>query len=243
VKIASSWNSILVDQFIELREVEKASFSSAFDKTLELISIITDTDLEEIEEMSYKEVVKIEKQIQWLYSEPKKGIVKDIGEYKFKGFDSLTLAEFIDLSHFFAENFIKNLPLICAILYRKTKLNEWKEEIIEPYDYDTQKRGLIFMETPICSVYGIISEFIKFKEVFEDTYYILFKPDLSDEPIDDLDDETKKDIEEEEQLDLFSWERLIYSLCDGDLTKTDKVLELNLTYCFNMLSMKKAFDI
>jgi hypothetical protein len=176
VKIASSWDSILVDQFIELREVEKASFSSAFDKSLELISIVTDTDIEEIEELSYKEMNAIEKQIQWLYSEPKKGIVKKIGEYEYKGLDSLTLGEFIDLSHFFADNFVNNLPIICAILYRKTKLNEWNEKIIEPYDYDTEKRAHIFMEVPICSVYGIISEFIKYKEAHEATYSTLFKP-------------------------------------------------------------------
>lgn len=92
-------------------------------------------------------------------------------------------------------------------------------------------------------MYGIISEFIKYKEDFEVTYSTLFKPDLSDEPIEDLEEEDKKEIEQEEQLDKFSWERLIYSLCDGDLTKTDQVLNLGLTYCFNMLSMKKAFDV
>ena len=243
MKIPSSWDNILVDQFIELREVEQASFDSPFDKSLEIISIVTDTDIDEIEELSYKEMTRIEKQLQWLYSEPRKGIVNEIGKYHYKGLDKLTLGEFIDLSHFFAENFITNLPTICAILYRQTKQNEWGDTIHEPYDYDPNERKHIFTEVPICSVYGIISEFIKYKEDFEATYSTLFKPDLSDEPIDDLDEETKKDIEEEERLDQFSWERLIYSLCDGDLTKTDQVLNLGLTYCFNMLSMKKAFDI
>jgi len=243
VKIPSSWDSILVDQFIELREVEQASFDSPLDESIEIISIVTDTDIDEIEELSYKEMNRIEKQLKWLYSEPRKGIAKEIGNLKYKGLDKLTLGEFIDLSHFFAENFITNLPTICAILYRQTEVNKWNDTIHEPYDYEPTERQHTFMEMPICSVYGIISEFIKFKEVFEDTYSTLFKPDLSDEPIEGLDEETKKDIAEEERLDLFSWERLIYSLCDGDLTKTDKVLDLSLTYCFNMLSRKKAFDI
>jgi len=243
VKIPSSWDNILVDQFIELREVEQASFDSPFDKSLEIISIVTDTDIDEIEELSYKEMTKIEKQLQWLYSEPRKGIVNEIGDLKFKGLDKLTLGEFIDLSHFFAENFITNLPTICAILYRQTKQNEWGDTIHEPYDYEPTERKYIFTEVPICSVYGIISEFIKYKEDFEGTYSTLFKPDLSDEPIEDLDEETKKDIEEEERLDQFSWERLIYSLTDGDITKTDKVLNLSVVYVFNVLSMKKALDI
>lgn len=243
MEIPNSWDNILVDQYIELREVDNTSFDSLFDKQLEIISIVTDTSIEELEEMSFSEIVGFEKRLEWLTSEPRKGIVPEIGKYKYKGLNELTLGEFIDLSHFFAENFVVNLPVICAILYRQQKTNEWNETIVEPYDYDPRKRSHIFTEIPICSVYGIISEFIKYKEDFEATYSTLFKPDLSDEPIEDLEEEDKKEIEQEEQLDKFSWERLIYSLCDGDLTKTDQVLNLGLTYCFNMLSMKKAFDV
>ena len=260
MKLPSSWDEILVDQYIELRGLDTEL--PYFDLMLETISIVTDTDIDELEELSFNEVLDIEKQLVWLTSEPSKKIIEEVIEYgeeyitpngfelcdpvatyHYKGLDNLTLGEFIDLNHYFSENFVEELPTIAAILYRQTKVNEWNETIIEPYDYDPRNRRELFMEVGITQIYGIITSFLEYKSNFENTYANLFKPDLSDEDIDDLDEETKKEIAEEERLDKFSWERLIYSLTDGDITKTDKVLNLSVVYVFNVLSMKKALDI
>lgn len=241
MKLPSSWDDILVDQYIELRGLDNEL--PYFDLMLETISIVTDTDIDELEELSFNELVAIEKKLVWLTSEPSKNVSQTIDKYQYKGLDDLTLGEFIDLNHYFSENFVEELPTIAAILYRQTKLNEWNETIIEPYEYDPRNRRDLFMEVGIVQIYGIITSFLEYKSNFEETYANLFKPDLSDEDIDDLDEETKRDIAEEERLDKFSWERLIYSLTDGDITKTDKVLNLSVVYVFNVLSMKKALDI
>ena len=239
--LPSSWDEILVDQYIELRGLDNEL--PYFDLMLETISIVTDTDIDELEELSFNELVAIEKQLVWLTSEPSKKVIQTIDKYHYKGLDNLTLGEFIDLNHYFSENFVEELPTIAAILYRQTKVNEWNETIIEPYEYDPRNRRELFMEVGITQIYGIITSFLEYKSNFEETYANLFKPDLSDEDIDDLDEETKREIAEEERLDKFSWERLIYSLTDGDITKTDKVLNLSVVYVFNVLSMKKALDI
>jgi len=241
MKLPSSWDDILVDQYIELRGLDDEL--PYFDLMLETISIVTDTDIDELEELSFTELQQLERELTWLTSEPPKRITAKIDNYHYKGLDSLTLGEFIDLNHFFSENFVSNLPKICAILYRQQKRNKWNEIEIEPYDYDPQNRIGLFMEVGITQVYGIIGSFLEYKSNFEETYANLFKPDLSDEDTDGLDEETKRDIAEEERLDKFSWERLIYSLTDGDITKTDKVLNLSVVYVFNVLSMKKALDI
>lgn len=241
MKLPSSWDDILVDQYIELRGLDNEL--PYFDLMLETISIVTDTDIDELEELSFNELVAIEKKLVWLTSEPSKSVTQTIDKYHYKGLDNLTLGEFIDLNHYFSENFVEELPTIAAILYRQTKLNEWNETITEPYEYDPRNRRDLFMEVGIVQIYGIITSFLEYKSNFEETYANLFKPDLSDEDIDDLDEETKREIAEEERLDKFSWERLIYSLTDGDITKTDKVLNLSVVYVFNVLSMKKALDI
>jgi hypothetical protein len=247
MKLPNSWDNILVDQYIELRGLDNEL--PYFDLMLETISIVTDTDIDELEELSFNELVAIEKQLVWLTSEPSKNVATELnnnfafGSLHYKGLDNLTLGEFIDLNHYFSENFVEELPTIAAILYRQTKVNEWNETIIEPYDYDPRNRRELFMEVGITQIYGIITSFLEYKSNFEQTYANLFKPDLSDEDIDDLDEETKREIAEEERLDKFSWERLIYSLTDGDITKTDKVLNLSVVYVFNVLSMKKALDI
>jgi hypothetical protein len=210
---------------------------------LETISIVTDTDIDELEELSFTELIDIEKKLTWLTSEPSKNITKQIGNKRFIGFDNLTLGEFIDLNHYFSENFVTNLPTICGILYRQQKTNEWNELITEPYDYDPRNRADLFTEVGIVQVYGIIGTFLEYKSNFEETYSTLFKPDLSDEDIDDLDEETKKDIEEEERLDTFSWERLIYTICQDFNTTPEQTLNMSVIFVFNMLSMKKALNI
>jgi hypothetical protein len=210
---------------------------------LETISIVTDTDIDELEELSFTELIDIEKKLTWLTSEPSKNITKQIGNKRFIGFDNLTLGEFIDLNHYFSENFVTNLPTICGILYRQQKTNEWNELITEPYDYDPRNRADLFTEVGIVQVYGIIGTFLEYKSNFEETYSTLFKPDLSDEDIEDLDEETKKDIEEEERLDTFSWERLIYTICQDFNTTPEQTLNMSVIFVFNMLSMKKALNI
>jgi len=241
MEIPNSWNDILVDQYIELRELNLEL--PYFDLMLETISIVTDTDIDELEELSFTELIDIEKKLTWLTSEPSKNITKQIGNKKFIGFDNLTLGEFIDLNHYFSANFVTNLPTICGILYRQQKKNEWNELITEPYDYDPRNRADLFTEVGIVQVYGIIGTFLEYKSNFEETYSTLFKPDLSDEDIDDLDEETKKDIEEEERLDTFSWERLIYSICQDFNTTPEQTLNMSVIFVFNMLSMKKALNI
>ena len=258
MQLPSSWDSILVDQYIELRELD--SSLGYFDMMLETISIVTDTDIEELEEYSFSELVDIEKQLVWLTSEPSKDIAPHFNKaggrpykrfkvdvnykpyYHYIGLDNLKLGEFIDLNHFFADNFVKNLPTICAILYRQTKLNEWNETIIEPYEYDPRNRSGLFMEVGITQVYGIIGSFLEYKSNFENTYANLFKPDLSDEDTSELSEEDLKEIEEEERLDAFSWERVILVLCQDLNVTPDEALNMSITFVFNMLSLKKSME-
>lgn len=246
MQLPSSWNEILVDQYIELRELSNSL--DYFDLMLETISIVTDTDIEELEEYSFTELVDIEKQLVWLTSEPSKRITEELndnfafGSLTYIGLDNLKLGEFIDLNHFFADNFVKNLPTICAILYRQTKLNEWNETITEPYEYDPRNRAGLFMEVGITQVYGIIGSFLEYKSNFENTYANLFKPDLSDEDTSELSEEDLKEIEEEERLDAFSWERVILVLCQDLNVTPDEALNMSITFVFNMLSLKKSME-
>ena len=240
MQLPNSWNDILVDQYIELIQLDKSL--SYFDSTLEIISIVTDTDIDEIEELDLTEIKEIEQQLLWLKSEPTKKIKQNIDQYYYIGFDNLKLGEFIDLNHYFSTNYITNLPTICAILYRQQKTNDWNEIIVEPYEYDPRNRADLFTEVGIVQVYGIIGTFLEFKSNFEETYSSLFKPDLSDEDIDSLSEEDKREIEEEEKLDKFSWERLIYSLCQDLNTTPDEALNMSLIFVFNMLAMKKTLD-
>ena len=58
-----------------------------------------------------------------------------------------------------------------------------------------------------------------------------------------MEPEEIKEVEKEVKNNKWSWERMIYGLTDGDITKSEAVGALPLTYVFNMLGMKKELDI
>ena len=238
----SNWNNLTVSQYQELREVEKTSFDSMLDKTIEMISIIEEIDPVELEELSPSQLMRKRNSFKWLQSEPPKEIREIIEGFEFQEFDKFNLAEYIDITFLFGEDYIDNLPKICAILYKQNKVDEWGNKIVEPYEYDLEERSKLFYDVSIGFVYGIIPKFIAWKENFENNYAPLFKPDFEADEDYEPTPEDKKEDELEEEKKKFSWESFVYNLCDGDLTKSDKVLDLKLIYIFNMLSMKKTFE-
>ena len=241
MKLPKAWNSILVDQYIELREVEETPSSSFVDKDIEILSILTDKDIEHFEDLQLREVTEMLSSLKWIRKEPPKTITKQIGEFHYIGVDSLILAEYIDLTHFFQDDFVKNLTSICGILFRQKSTDKWGREEFEPYEYDPIERGQMFLELPITSVYGVISEFLEFKKNFEETHKNLFNEDMSDEP--EAAEEDKEAQEEEDRLNKWSWERTAYTLADNDITKIDDVLGLKLNFVFKILAMKKDLDL
>jgi hypothetical protein len=96
-------------------------------------------------------------------------------------------------------------------------------------------------------VYGIINEFLKFRESFLKTYQNLFQgeelAELTAEEKAELTPDELKEEEDAKKSSKWSWERMIYGLCNNDLTKSDKIGALPLTYVFNMMGMKKELDI
>lgn len=64
---------------------------------------------------------------------------------------------------------------------------------------------------------------------------------------DNYDGLSKKEIIEikrQEELDKkFRWYSFVYSLADGDITKFEKVLDLNLIFCLNHISFKKTYKL
>jgi hypothetical protein len=158
----------------------------------------------------------------------------------------LCLFEYIDLDYYFNNNYHTNLDKICAILYRQSNVNEWGEVVLEPYEYDINVRADKFLDLPITEVYGIVAEFLKFKENFLDVYSNLFN-EAEDELTEDdkaaMEPDEIKEVEAEVKINKWSWERMIYGLTNGDITKTEAVGALPLTYVFNILGMKKELDI
>jgi len=245
IQLPKQWSDVTLDQFIDFNSIDKSLGSYHYNS--EAISILSNEPVEVVEDMDVDELTSLIRSNQWCASAPSSQYKTEILGLKFKPFNKLTLYEYIDLDYYFGQDYISNLDKVCAILYRHTKINEWGDEVLEPYIFDCIKRSDIFLDIPITEVYGIIPAFMKFRDNFIKTYENLFMGE-ADEPLtneerSELDPEEIKEIEKEEQSAKWSWELMIYSLSKGDITKSDKIGQLPLVYVFNMLGMKKELDI
>lgn len=243
--LPKQWSEVTLEQFIEISEIDKEQ--GAYHYNSEILSIVSNEPPENIEDIDIDELKDYIEQCKWALSQPSNKYKQELLGMKIKPFNKLCLYEYIDLDYYFTNNYIKNLANICGILYRQSKLNEWGEEIIEPYEYDCTIRADKFLDLPITDVYGIINEFLKFRENFLNTYQNLFQgdepPELTAEAKAKLTPDELKEEEEDKKASKWSWERMIYGLCNNDLTKSDKIGGLPLTYVFNMMGMKKELDI
>jgi len=166
-------------------------FDSLFSYEIECLSILTDIDVDEFDDMEIDELSKIIKQVTFIKKQPSNIFKNEINNLTYIGLNDLKLGEFIDLEYYFANDYVKHLTYISSVLYRKTKLSEWEELIFEDYSFNIEKRKEQFNELPITSVYGIIAEYIKFRENFLKVYENLFNPIFDEDELDEaeLDEE------------------------------------------------------
>lgn len=243
MQLPKTWSNISVSQYAELKGLEASSFDSAFDYNLEMLSILTDTDINDIEDLDFDEMSDIINELSWINREPNRPINRKISDLHYIGFHNLKVGEFIDLEYYFTNNYHKHLTDICAVVYRKSKLDEWNNVVFEPYSYDLNDRKELFNELPCTDVYGIVKDYILFRDNFMNAYINLFQEPATDEIEEDLTDEDKEEIAKEDSLNKWSWEKTLYILANEDITRIDDVLNMNLIFAFNMLSMKTELQL
>lgn len=245
MKLPKSWNEITIEQFIELSNLDASIGSYSYNS--EALSVLSDTSIEEIEDIDIEDMANIMLELNWAKSQPKNFYRNELLGMVVKPISKLTLFEYIDLEHYFANNYISNLAIIAAIRYKHTEVNKFSNLIYEPYSYSPRDRQELFLDLPITEVYGLIQEFLQYRDNFLKTYENLFNPeaedDLTPQEKAEMDAEEIKEIEDAKKSTKWSWELMIYTLCDGDLTKYEALGELPLVLVFNMLGMKKELNL
>ena len=77
-------------------------------------------------------------------------------------------------------------------------------------------------------------------------YELLFQADESDEEEEAIKPANSQDAKAEQEHKSaikWSWERLLYGLCNEDLTKFDQVTDMPLVLTFNIMAMKKELNL
>lgn len=249
--LPKNWNDIVIEQYQELRSLNENEFESTFEYTIEQIAILCNisNDDELLEDIDIDQLIDIFNKINWLKKEPNFKPIIEFGSFKLKDINILSIGEFIDLEHYFSLNYISNLHIICAILYKNYDLDKYSNLIEEPYEYNIQERSKLFLEESISKFFGVINYYLDFKKILTNVYHILFEdPDWDKElETNGLDEQEIKELEEElekdKQIAKWNWQRIIYNLAQGDITKMDAITNLPAIYIFNILAMKKELKI
>jgi hypothetical protein len=237
MKLPKSWNDVTVEQYIEARK--SVNIDSNFESQLELLGVLADVPTEDLEDLELDEFSSLLAKISFVQSEPNKMPAQSILGYQLKPLNKIKVEEFLDLEYYVTKDYIEYLPIICAILYKQTRIDEWKHLSYEPHEYDLEERSKEFLNLSINSVYGVVTSYLQWRENFLNTYSNLFDEPITEEDLQEVEPEDRKELEAEMQMSKWAWEKTIYILANEDITNMEKVLGMNLIFAFNMLSMKK----
>lgn len=249
-----SWQEVKLYQFKELRALKEAG--GFFNIQLETLAILADVSTDEIEELTLDEIGQLFKSVKWVLNEPKKGLSNalslDNDTYYLQPFKKLTLDEFIDLEYFLSNDYLVHISHIVSVFWRRADSDKWGNVNFEPYIFSPFERHQQFDDVEITKVYGILNEYLKYRENFMQKYSALFNSDdiNDEEPISPKDFDTIEEYKDElkaqeegKKARKWGWESLIYDLCEGDFTKIKAVGELPLILVFNMLAMRKEMGL
>lgn len=242
MKLPKSWNEVTVSQWVELNSIDPNEFNSVFLHTLEGLSILSDTDPEELEDLTPEELINLANQVSFIKREPSNKPKQAVKGFMLKPLDALTLGEFIDLEYYISQS-VQNFTLLLSILYKRWKRDEWGNLVFEPYTYKLDERTNLFNEVSINEVFGAINNYIAYSNDFKQRYENLFNPVIEEDEEVELDPEDLKAEQKEKTFNKWSWEKLLYDLANEDLTKVDAITDLPLVFVFNMLSMVEELQL
>ena len=135
-KLISKWSDVTLEKWLKLIDFHEGSKSKEAEETIAALSNIP-KDL--IKQLELKDVAIIMGKIAELQQEQDSSLKRiveiDGKEYGFHpDLDSITLGEYADIETFIKNDIEKNLPELCAVLYRP--ITEKKNDVytIEAYD-------------------------------------------------------------------------------------------------------------
>jgi hypothetical protein len=166
------------------------------------------------DEISSDELRALRQKWEFIFHEPKK--LKDSIEHL--PFNKMKTATYIDLDTYLT----------------KYQLHEVIEKIIP----------LLFGEVEvknITQVYYAIPLFLKYRKDIIEKYKGIFGGGEPDD--DEFDDEETEEVEVDNSAETkWGWLAVIYNMANGDITKTDAILEKSFISVLNWASMRKDFE-
>jgi hypothetical protein len=246
--LPKNWNDVTLFQWSEIDKANQKEWESSSERTIEIISILLNTtpDDEIFNDIEWEDIEECISKRRWVYDCPSFNFSKNIDNFIAKDFSNLTLGEFIDIEYFIENNeSVKIIPII----YKKHKTDEWENIVFEPYKYNVDERLEYFYDKSVNKTYGLIAEYIKWRDGFLKSYENLFQESVNEEDEEDIELAGRERIDakvealENKAKSKWSWESILLGLSNGDVTKFDQLFDTSLILVFNTLSAKQVLGM
>lgn len=255
-----NWNDLTVNQFVELNGLKRDDFESDLEYNIVQLSIITNRPYDEIEDIPFDEFTDYylnnTKFLKTKIPIKHKNVIR-IGDINFHSINlnGLSVGEFIDLDNYTTQDYIGNLKLLLAIIYRQMIPSSnplLYAPKIEEYGDWIFVRSKLFGELRLVDVWGVIDEWLNYRSNLFEKYEGLFdggepQEDDSNEDLSMLSGDEKtaylESKKRDEKIKKWGWEIMVLRLADMSVLNMEKVYGLNMLTCLNSLSMKKELGL
>jgi hypothetical protein len=170
---------------------------------------------EDTDDLTEVELDELVKDYAWINTNPK-------SDAELPRFEKLSLGSVISLEKFVTEKApLLNMDKVCALLYERG-------------DFQTDVNFI--RNQPVPEYYKATEGYLIYRKKLLENYDDLF--------LNDSEDEEEVDPEPQDQVQTrWAWMRLVYDLCDGDITKANAVLDLPHLMVLNWLTMIKDLKL
>jgi len=170
-KLINSWADVDLSTWLKLIDFQTGTKTQ---EATESITLLTDIPKELVKELALSDVSIIMSKIGEMQAKQNtnlKRLIKINGvEYGFHpDLDKITLGEYADIESFIKNGIDKNLPELCAVLYRPVKEKKNNIYIIEAYDGDIRMRMEEMKKMTAEQVQSALVFFYTFVEVLSKT--------------------------------------------------------------------------
>jgi len=251
--IPSNWMDINLKTFLRMREHEaKANKEDEIEYTLEYLSIVTNIDIEILNELipvKYNEILHELMNLTSSDVTTLEDVSLEIDGQKYhldREFNKMSLGQFIDLDMIMKTGDVwDNAHKITASFIRKTKHTKIDKMLkrkpqIKAYSYDDLlEDSEVFLEKmPMPYLYTCVAFFFTNRDEFKRNYQGLFP--TSRIPDESINDKVKSFAVE--YAEKWNWYGMVREMAGGDLTRFDEITKLNLINVFNDLTYQKETE-
>lgn len=213
-----TWGDIDTETYLELLDLHNEDLSPT-EYWLEVIATLKEIDVDELTADEYDEMYL---EVKFIQGEPRREILENINGRKLKRFNELTFGELIDCTKFINGVPLENIHKVNAILYGGQK------------DFDTMCK--VMLSQNIKPMYTNLMDFIEYHKNLIERYSELFDvPEDGDEP--------EEKTENQSVFTKWSWEKMIWDLCNGDITRARDVTSLPHIMVLNWVLMEKELKL